>query len=752
MTPIRRWLEAHDPGLWTLRGAVCGTVAVAVACAICFFWGDREQAGVAYLAAFLATGLDAPDRLSARLRRLFVGGALITAVTWLAPVCSPYPLLLGACVVVLSVTAVAVSEVAPAWRAVATAVLVMFVGMIGVADDVITPARWAAVGSFVAIVSTLTLWPVWRDSPSWYELGGLMKGLARVLDTARVRLQGDDHEKASHEANLNAFLAALRRALGSALVRARAVKSQSRGHRALVGFARVARSLLSRSSATEGVRTVMSERGRAENVRHLLDDAYHATSAWLAACGLRLQQVLHEDVVPLDAVKAASDRAVVEIGALARRVLKGPPDRAVDDEVLVAIETERLLDGVRIIAHGVETDDWATGDAGLSAAIPWRLWETGRSVWQHHAFSFDSPSLIHGLRLGVAGLIAIALANLLGLERAYWTSVTVATALQGNFSDTLRDTARKGAAILAGCAFALFLLQAHLSNAASLAVLVLLVFLSGVGPLLAEGLDVLFTTSVVVMMIVTIGGVDALSLVEVRVENMALGSVVVLFCIMCLWPRWSRTHLPSALESALRAVRGCAGVFVGVDRQGDIALAFDKVMGRAYLSLDNASQMLQNAIRDPYGRAGDVDAWLAILLSANRLFGIYYALSVHLSQCDLPHDLHAISDLARRTTDEIDLALARLAGESGAATPPPPFTLDFPRFHERLVQSLSRDVTQPRYADHVALFLEWRALVWELEHLRHNVERIVGPDAGARSSTATVSAAATCDDGVSTAR
>lgn len=752
MRSIRSWLEARDPGLWTLRSAVCGTVAVAIACAVCFVWGNPEQAGVAYLAAFFTTGLDAPDRFSARLLRLVVGSVLITVVTWLAPACSPYPWLLGACVAGLSVIAVVVSESSPRWRSVGTTVLIMFVGMIGVADDVITPARWAAVGCAVATVSSLTLWPVWHDSPCWYELGGLMRGLASVLDEARVRLRGDEHERAVHEAALNAFLAHVRRALGGALNRARSGKGPSRGRRALVGFARVARILLSRYSAMEGVRGVLAERGQAQEVRQVLDDAYRASSAWFAACGLRLQQTLREEVVSLDDVRAVSARAMAETRAAAQRVLAGPADGVADDAVLVAIETERLLDGVRMIAHGVEADDWSVNDKGLSAAIPWRLWDEARWMWTRHAFRLDSPALVQGLRLGVAGLMAIALANLLGLERAYWTSVTVATALQANFTDTLRDTARKGIAIVAGCAAALLLLAAHLSGAVSLAALVLFVFLSGVGPLLAVGLDVFFTTIVVVLMLVTIGGVDAVSLVEVRLENMALGSLVVLFCIMALWPSWARTHLSSALASALRAVRGCVGPFVGWDGKGDVASAFEKTMGRAYISLDNASQTLQIAIREPQGLADATDACLAILVSANRLFGIYYALSVHLAQCDLPHDFAMIGDLARRTTDELDLALARLAGKCDAAPPSPPVELDFPEFHERLAHSLGRDITRPLYADHVALFLEWRALVWELEHLRGNVRRMVWPDMAPADASARMAGAATGPDGVFTAR
>lgn len=718
MSGVVGWLRARDPGLWTVRGALCATVATALSCALCLHGGDRAQTGVAYLSAFFVASLDTPNAPSTRIRRLVAGVTLVTLMAWLGPACTPYPWLLGAIVIVLSAASVLVSCVHPSWSALATVSLVMFVGMIGPAADLTSPARWAATGGGVAALSMLVLWPVRRDRVRWVQLGGVMRGLARVFETMRVRLQGDEAQQKAHEAALNACLADMRRSLVELMV---GPHPYTRGYRALMGGAAVGRALLAMASGLEGLRRALHEQGRTPDLFALLDTAYQDIATWLEGAALPLHDQKPEVDVSTRALEATHARAIMARDEACRRVQSGQSGVNADDEVVLAVGVERLLARVIEFARQLRSGDWGREGERSPLEIFREFGVRGRNAWRRHVLHLQSPVVVQALRLAAAGLLAVVLTWLLGIERSGWTSVTVATAMQANFRDTLHSTLRKALAIVAGSGVALLLLAAHLSGTAIVALVVVAMFLSGIGPMLAEGVDIFFTTVVMVTLIVTIGGVEALPLVEVRLENLALGSAVVMLSILCLWPRWGQNHLPGAVESVLAAVRTFV-IRLGAALAGaHDADALDEARVQCYIALDDASRVLGDALREPRRCEVEVDDWMAILVSANRLFGLYVGLMLHVERCDLPHEATLIHHLMTRTASEIEGALARLAGAEVSIPLP---SIEVEPFHSRLLLALERDLSKPQYAEHVMLFTMWRSLEWELERLRIEVAKV----------------------------
>jgi uncharacterized membrane protein YccC len=710
-------LRELDPGLLIMRRAVRSTAAVFAGCFVCLSSGASAELAFVYLAAYFVTIVDIPGPLPTRLR-------LLLGTTALLAVCAEWGAAVAdhAWLVALSVAAVSLGAALLGGVYMATPIgiygLILFI--VGTAVHPASPglhALWVGVGGVMSAAATSLLLPVRRDAPSWLQLGRLMGSLGDLLDATRARNPSSSDAAAldvAGEARLNAFFSDLRRALSEAMARA---TPRTRGDEALHGFARVARRIVSSLAAIESMRSGLVHAGRGEAQLTLLDAVYEEAAGWLHAKARQVQLELPRPLPERAQILALRDRLDAEAE---KTMAAARQDPGQEDEFLVTLGMRRMVEGLCLLIAGLEEKGWKPPADEPFVREPLAA-EMSGTGWRSRLGALlrpESSAVGHGMRLATASLISLAAGPALHLDRSYWTSITVVLVLQASFGDTLRSTLTRAVATLLGCAASLGILALHPSSTTLTAIELACVFLANASMIYGKLPSVFFVT---VIVITAIAGPAASPeiVARLRVENTLLGCVIVLVAIFFVWPRWTRDRVPRALSSALRSVAsfaGCVAADHELGRHTDRVTAHAR--GEAYGRLDDLSQLLRIALREPGASSGRDDAWLGLLLGANRVFGIFSILSDHLATCALAHDAEIVDAYARIVTETLGEAADVIEGRAATIDAPLPADLDAAL---RMLRERMRVWINPTVDAHVRLLLQLRALLWEMERVRAHV-------------------------------
>jgi uncharacterized membrane protein YccC len=217
--------------------------------------------------------------------------------------------------------------------------------------------------------------------------------------------------------------------------------------------------------------------------------------------------------------------------------------------------------------------------AGEPAGLPGLRWalEAARSILQHGLASAEdgteldprgvaeqlrealSPTGIvvpAAARIAVAVAVAAGVGRILGLDHSYWVGLTAAASLQaGNVTLLLHRSLNRlaGTAVGVGLAWAVFTLHPAVIVVALVAVLTQ--FLGEVLIRAAYALGMIFV-SILALSIYDLAVPSARigSAVGARVQDTAIGAVVVIVLRLVLWPRATGAAIPQVQAQTLNAV------------------------------------------------------------------------------------------------------------------------------------------------------------------------------------------------------
>jgi uncharacterized membrane protein YccC len=273
--------------------------------------------------------------------------------------------------------------------------------------------------------------------------------------------------------------------------------------------------------------------------------------------------------------------------------------------------------------------------------------------------TFRSTAFRHAIRLGIALLIASALARLLPLplQRGYWIPLTVLLILRPDFTSTFT----RGVARFLGTILGVVLTGLLISLIAPSQML--LVILAIVTAYLAFSLfyanyalfSVFITMEVVFLLSFVIP--QPLTLADSRAIATAIGGILALL-IYALWPTWEHSQLLDNLANRLDAVRKylVAVLMALADPNTYDHMTIDKIRMASRLSRSNAEASLQNSLKEPHRHRVDTDLAQGVLGATDTIAQSALALEAYLLGNPVRHPL----PMMRPFADAVDEALRRL--------------------------------------------------------------------------------------------
>lgn len=230
--------------------------------------------------------------------------------------------------------------------------------------------------------------------------------------------------------------------------------------------------------------------------------------------------------------------------------------------------------------------------------------------------TFRSVTFRHALRVGVAAATATAVGHLLGVERAYWITLTAMIVLQPSAGATwVKGVQRIGGTIAGGIVAAVIGALVHDST---LMLAIIFVGATAAVAMLRVNYAVYaaFLTPTFVLL-AEIGAPDR-HLPGVRIANTLVGGALALAAARVLWPAPERLAFAGRLAEALRAcgayIRAGVGVFAGTATRAEA----DEARRNTGLAVLNAEESLQLVLWE--ARAGDAsEAGMAALALLRRI-------------------------------------------------------------------------------------------------------------------------------------
>jgi uncharacterized membrane protein YccC len=474
------------------------------------------------------------------------------------------------------------------------------------------PAVGFLAGALWTIVLALLLWPVRVYRPARLAAMHCVRAVAR--HTAEIAAR-DDADPASWRDALTRGHRAIRETLEAA----RAVLAATRrGRRGEIGRGE---RLLVVVEAMDQVFGVLI--GVEEVVDHLGGEARAAVAgelrAGLAAAAARLDEIADRIAVeealpelpPLVRPAALDADAVAALGPLARAEVDHARSliaRIHEDVAAVAGVVDSLADEAEPGPGAPRSDE---------ATAPWLDALRG-------SLDRDSVVLRHALRVALVALASLVVTGALGLERAYWATLTSVLLLQPYLPATLTRGVQRVAGTIAGGLLAT-LIGAVIHDPLGIAIVAIgFAGVSAAVLMLNYGLYALFLTPTFVLL-AEVHARDA-HLVELRIVNTLLGAGLAVVGALVMWPSRESASAGDRLADALDGAAGYAReVFAAVSghapaRSAPVIEARRRA-GRAFnhadMSLDRlAAEGAPAGVLEPHMAVATMTRRLAATLSA----------------------------------------------------------------------------------------------------------------------------------------
>lgn len=343
-----------------------------------------------------------------------------------------------------------------------------------------------------------------------------------------------------------------------------------------------------------------------------------------------------------DAIGRVATAASLILGALADAVDRGVEpaidprrwtelDAAVRDvETGVAVGAPSIRDARKLGAQvrsawraaraavngGVSTVE-ASPPVRLQAATFGDAWDTIRAN-----LAFDSIYARHGVRLGVAIVIAIGIQRLVPLAHAQWIPLTVALVLRPDFSSTFTRGLARICGTIGGAVLASAIAVFHPEQSAYV---ILAIVFAGISYALFGVSYAVFSAAItgyVVFLLAFGGSIEHAAAID-RVFATAIGGLLALIAYVA-WPTWARERVRDDLASLIEAqARYCALIlqaFLGPERVDWNAMRDAQLASRR--TRTNAEASVDQMKGEPVSERGISLAAAQGVLAASRRIGV----------------------------------------------------------------------------------------------------------------------------------
>ncbi len=273
--------------------------------------------------------------------------------------------------------------------------------------------------------------------------------------------------------------------------------------------------------------------------------------------------------------------------------------------------------------------------------------------------TFRSTAFRHAIRLGVALIIASALARLLPLplQRGYWIPLTVLLILRPDFTSTFTRGVARFLGTIIGVVLTSLLISLIAPSQA------LLVILAIVTAYLAFSLFyanyALFTVFITMEVVFLLNFVipQPLTLADSRAIATTIGGILALL-VYALWPTWEHSQLSDNLANRLDALRKylVAVLMALADPNTYDHPTIVRLRLESRLSRSNAEASLQNSLKEPHHHV-DTDLAQGVLGAADTIAQSALALEAYLQDNPVHHPLPMMCPFA----NAVDEALRTLA-------------------------------------------------------------------------------------------
>jgi uncharacterized membrane protein YccC len=411
------------------------------------------------------------------------------------------------------------------------------------AGGAVNAALFVAGGMGAAAIS-LVLWPLDPFRPARRSVAHTYALLAAATGKiAAVQATGERGPLEEHDwkRQIRMHLEEARIALGKTAARAPA-----RTHRArnLTVLLETADMLFARAMRLNELAEIADEAGRAR---------LYATTAWLSEAENAIAHALEQK--PADSGSSFSRHGSHRVQFLMRRAIPDAteghdvPAHLADEERDARQELEIAFEAIRAIWSGVDRTGAARKEArieAIPAAAEDSIVERIRAD-----FSFGSIMLRHALRMGIVGVVDVALLHELHLAHGFWLAMTSIIVLQPSGSGTMRrGLQRVGGTIAGGMLAALLAALVH-NRAGIIVVITVCAGLTLASFAVDYGIYAFFLTPTFVLM--SLPYLRDWRYASVRVITTILGALVAVLAMRFLWPEQEEHELSNLLHAGALA-------------------------------------------------------------------------------------------------------------------------------------------------------------------------------------------------------
>jgi uncharacterized membrane protein YccC len=540
---VLRWLRQRDPTLSALRRA-CRAALVMPA----MFALGLEVIGNATIATFAAFGsfatlvlVDFPGPLRARLQAqasLVVAGGVLVCLGTLA---SSSPALAAVSMAAVAFAVLFASVVSSVLAAATTSLLLAFILPVCLpapASDI--PDRlagWFLAGS-ASILAVGLLWP----APARNRVRSAAIDATSALATRLRALAGESDSPDVAVARADAALDGLHGAFFATPYRPTGLSTAARAVVRLVDELRLLNDTAAEASTEPGAApTVLAAAAVLERAAELLDAPAHSPDALRAA-----EDELHARLRELE-----RSTMLLPAGAGGRRkpISALDPRFRAQELSFLALELAANIE----FAAAAERRTWLEQLLGRQpAGLTGRLSAAGERAGSYVARS--SVALQNSVR-GAVGLgIAVLLADLLGVQHAFWVVLGTLSVLRSNALNTGQDVLRGLLGTVIGLVLGGLLVTVIGTDTTVLwIVLPVAVLLAAVAPAAVSFTAGQAAFTITLLVLFNILAPEGWRVGLVRVEDVALGGAVSLAVGLLLWPRGAGGALGRALASGYTA-------------------------------------------------------------------------------------------------------------------------------------------------------------------------------------------------------
>ncbi|MFF7140973.1 FUSC family protein [Streptomyces nodosus] len=712
------WLRTHDPELTATRRAVRAALVAPSLFALCGRgFGSPAMATFAAFAAFsmlllveftgpMAERLRAQLGLSVAWAVLICLGTLVSRETWLAV----------AAMIVVGFLILFSGVVSSVLAGAATALLLAFVlAVTSPAPPSALPERLAGAGlaSAAGLLAISLLWPRPAADPLCAPASRVCRAAAAQLRTDAARLTGGPDAPSARRCRAAAEETAtaavdLRHAFDTTPYRPTGL---STGSRALVRLV----------DELTWLSAVVADSAAPHESRPACDPAARAVRRAAAEVLDRAAELLGAPHGPPDPLHSASaqlraDLARMEQSATTRLSVHraGPGARPVVQAFLGTLDLSFRAQELGFVTLQI------AGNVDLAASAERRSWpewllghEPGTlgsplAAAQERAAAHLEPHSVwlHNSLRGALGLgIAVALADLTGVQRSFWVLLGTLSVLRSNALNTGQKALRALSGTIAGSVVGAGLLHLVGHHGTLLWLLLpLTVLIAGIAPAAISFTagQAAFTVNLVILF--TIGHTPNWHLALLRVQDIALGCAVSVLVGLLFWPRGAAAAVDRALAAAYSdSARYLAGaVEFAVGRCGPDPAPADAPVQRGRRAAA-AARRLDDAFRSYLAERGPKPAPLAdmttlvtgvvgLRLAGDAVLGLWRHHGEQRAETDPTDARLALLSAAGRVCDWYRDLAAGLIGHTAVPDPLPPR----PAADARLVESLRHDLSDGR--------------------------------------------------------